>query len=152
MSVKFKLYQDKRRTSAFSGKWYARTVVSNVVSTEQIAEKIQRNCSMKKSDVTAVLQELSEVFREELLDGNRVIIDGIGSFKVGMSSGPADSSADWSVTKNLRGSHIVFKPETIDTVSAGTRTRTAAALRDIEFEKLGEYSLGDGGDDESQEP
>ena len=93
------MYQDKRRTSAFSGKWYARTVVSNVVSTEQIAEKIQRNCSMKKSDVTAVLQELSEVFREELLDGNRVIIDGIGSFKVGMSSGPADSSADWSVTK-----------------------------------------------------
>lgn len=143
MSVKYKLYQDTRKTSPNQGKWYARATVSNVATLQSMAEKIQRSTTVTRSDILAVLSGLSDVMREELLSGSRVMMDGIGSFKVGMMSRPADTPEEWTPSRHLRGYRIVFCPETIDNVSNGVRTRSAKALQGIKFEEMGRYSVED---------
>lgn len=149
MTAKYKLYQDNRRNSNHQGEWYAKSVVSNVVTLREMAEKIQRSTTVTRSDILAVLDGLSEVMREELLNGNRILFDGIGSFKVGISSKPAPTAEEWTPARYLRGYHIVFRPETIDTVSNGVRTRSARALQGIKFEELRRYGVSGGEQQES---
>lgn len=142
MAIKYRLYQDNREKSAQKGKWYAMAVVNEVVDTDQLAELIQRNSSMKRSDVMGVLTELSEVLRDQLLAGNRVKIDGLGSFKVGSSSRPADTRAEWVPSTHVTSTRINFQPETTFTYSGGKRTRSATALQGIEFTELRGYDDG----------
>lgn len=141
MSVKYKLYQSKIAGSNSFNKWYAKTVVSGVVTLNEIAEKIQDNSSMKKSDVIAVLTELSEVFKEELLKGNRVVLDGIGSFKVVISSKPANTAKEWNVGKHFKRAGINYKPETIDIKTPEVYTRNVKALTGLKLEELKEYTV-----------
>ncbi len=147
MAVKYRIYQLKNSTegNAYNGKWYARAVVDEVTDTQALAELIQRNCSVKRSDVMAVLTELSEVLKDELLAGNRIKIDGIGSFKAGFTSKPADTRAEWTPQTNITGTHIVFQPESVVTIAGGHRTRSVAALQGLEFTELRGYD--DGKDD-----
>lgn len=149
MSVKYKLVQDNRSNSNHHGEWYARAVVTDVVTTDELAEAIERTCTVTKSDIVAVLNSLSEVMHDELLDGKRVVLDGIGSFKVGMKTAPAANPADWSPSTHLKGYHIVFKPETTDNVSNGKRTRNVDALQGIKFEELRVYAGAPEQDDDS---
>lgn len=134
------MYQDTRDKSEYKGKWYAKAVPSGLVTTDELAERVQRNCSVKRSDVLAVLAELSEVMTDELLAGNRVRINGIGTFKVGFSSKPADTLEKWSVSSNISSAHINFQPEVSTTISNGKRTRSAKALSGIEFKELRQYN------------
>ncbi len=50
MSVLFRLHQDQSHGTARSGKWYARAVPIGVINTRGLAEIIQRNCTVKRSD------------------------------------------------------------------------------------------------------
>ena len=63
MSVFFRLHQDQSVGTKRSGKWYARMVPTSVINTRQLAEIMQRNCTVKKADILAVLDELVEVHR-----------------------------------------------------------------------------------------
>ncbi|MBP3757804.1 MAG: HU family DNA-binding protein [Prevotella sp.] len=85
MSVLYRLYQNqnKKNTKAY-GKWYAKAVHTNVYDTDKLAEEVQRNCSMKKSDVKAVIEELIEVMARELGNSHAVTLDGLGLFRVGI--------------------------------------------------------------------
>ena len=102
--------KDTRKHTAHPGKWFPRPVNLGTIETDQLARLVQRNCSVKRSDVVAVLIELSEVIQQLLRDSHRVRLDGIGSLMVGLSSDPCDSPKDFSREK-LRNIHICFKPE-----------------------------------------
>ena len=88
MTVKYKLYQEKRKDSKHHGKWYARAIVNDVVHLDAISQEIQDNTTAKKADVYAVLTELVNVMSRHLRNGDRVVIDGFGSFKVGLRPSP----------------------------------------------------------------
>ena len=110
MAILYKLWQDNRKTSLYPGKWYAKAVHQTTVGLSDVAERIQRNCSMKKSDVQAVLTEMVEVMKDELQNSNIVRLDGFGSFKVGMKTKPAATAAAFNVAKNVAGYRINFLP------------------------------------------
>ena len=57
--ISYRLVQNKSSNPKMTGKWYAKVVTGQTVTTEKIAERIQASCSMKKSDVVAVLSELA---------------------------------------------------------------------------------------------
>ena len=61
MSVFYRLHQDQSVGTKRSGKWYARMVPTSCINTRQLAEIMQRNCTVKKADILAVLDELVEV-------------------------------------------------------------------------------------------
>ena len=111
MAVFYRLHQDQSTGTKRSGKWYARAVPTAVIGTRQLAEIIQRNCTVKKSDVIAVLEELVEVMKDQMQDSKRVKLDGFGSFKIGINCRGARSAKAFTINDNIEGLHVVFTPE-----------------------------------------
>ena len=111
MPVFYRLHQDQSVGTKRSGKWYARMVPTSCINTRQLAEIIQRNCTVKKSDVMAVLEELVETMRDQLQDSKRVKLDGFGSFKIGINCKGARSAKAFTVNDNIENLHVVFTPE-----------------------------------------
>lgn len=127
----YKLYKMQRtfkdgRTDTANGKWYGRAIRAirvGTADTADLAEIIQRNCSMKRSDVQAVLTELVEVMTDKLQESYAVKINGLGTFKVGISTRGANTPAEFSVAKNVIGTHINFVPSYTVDLSTGRRTQ-----------------------------
>ena len=139
MSVKYKLYQDNRENSKNRGKWYARTVMTDTVNLKQMSERIQRNCSMKASDVNAVLIELVEVIKDELQASKRVVIDGFGSFRIGLRTTAADKAKDFSVAKNIKGAKVNFLPS--EEVNSADGKRVKSLLAGLKISEYGVYDV-----------
>lgn len=81
MAVKYKIYQSKRN-DRFKGRWYARAVHEGTVTTDDLADIMQDNCTVKRSDILAVISELVEVMRTQLQNSMRVKLDRFGTFKL----------------------------------------------------------------------
>ena len=111
MSVFYRLHQDQSTGTKKSGKWYARAVPMAVADTRKLAEIVQRNCTVKMSDVLAVIAELVEVMKDQMQDSKRVKLDGFGSFKIGIESKGAETAAKFTVAEHVKGLHVVFTPE-----------------------------------------
>lgn len=123
----YKLYQNQNdKMPAAYQKWYARTVVTETVDLDYIAERIQRNSTAKKSDAKAVLTEMVEVIADCLKNSQRVKIDGFGAFRLGISSKGVANVNDFSAAEHVKGLHIIFQPE-VETDSS-TRRRTKKML------------------------
>lgn len=58
MSVVYRLTQDNRKQSKTKGKWYARSLHTGVIDIDGLASIMQANCTLKKSDILAVIAEL----------------------------------------------------------------------------------------------
>ena len=84
---------------------------------------MQRNCTLKKADIVAVISELIETMADQLQDSKRVKLNGFGSFKIGIRGEGADSAADFSTSKNIKGLHVLFQPE-VKTDGTGLRQKT----------------------------
>jgi predicted histone-like DNA-binding protein len=93
-----------------------------MINTRQLAEIMQRNCTVKKSDILAVLDELVETMRDQMQDGKRIKLDGFGSFKIGLECTGSRSAEAFKVADNITGMHVVFTPERTHD-SAGNRTK-----------------------------
>ena len=112
MSQKFKKLQNKNDDSTAYGKWFATAVYDqHFIETEQLADFIQTQASVKKSDIKAVLDELGSAMKHFFELGQKVKLDGIGIFKVGFSSiGMADKDDCSAATITTR--RVLFQPET----------------------------------------
>ena len=111
MSVFYRLHQDQSTGTKRSGKWYARAVPTAVINTRQLAEIVQRNCTVKRSDVVAVIEEMVEVMKDQMQDSKRVKLEGFGSFKIGIQSKGANNVTDYDVQKHIKALRINFRPE-----------------------------------------
>ena len=109
MSVLYRKYQDLRNGSANYGKWYGKAVTLNNVTTKELAEEIAHSTTATYADTLAVLNELSVVLKKHLLNSDRVEIDGIGAFKVGLCTAAANTAADFGA-QNIRSYHVNYQP------------------------------------------
>ena len=123
MSVLYRLSKVTSPKAKGYGKWYPRAVITQTVDTEQLAAIMQRNCTLKKADIVAVISELIETMADQLQDSKRVKLNGFGSFKIGIRGEGADSAADFSTSKNIKGLHVLFQPE-VKTDGSGLRQKT----------------------------
>ena len=113
MSQKYIKSQTKNSHNAKSyGKYYATAVYdSHFIGTEELADFIQSQASVKKSDIKAVLDELGAAMKHYFELGQKVKLDGIGIMKVGFSSiGVARIEDCTSATITTR--RVLFQPET----------------------------------------
>ena len=111
MAVLYRLQKNLNSKSSSYGKVYAKAVVTNTIDLNMLADRIQRNCSAKRSDVLAVLTELVEVMQDELQNGHKVKLDGFGSFKIGIRGTTAESVEQYKITENVKGLRVNFQPE-----------------------------------------
>ena len=136
MPVAYKIVKNNRKSSTTFGKFYGRAVVKDTVDTKLLADVIQRNCTVKRSDVMAILTELVEVMGDQLQAGNRVVLDGFGSFKIGLKTKPADKAEDFTASKNIKGMHVNFLPQT--TIGAD-HSRQRTFLSGAKAQELSSY-------------
>ena len=125
MAVLYRLGQNKMSNSSAYGKWFAQAVMTGTVDTNALADIMQRNCTVKKSDIMAVITELIETMQDQLQNSKRIKLNGFGSFKIGIENakGGALTAAEFSSSKNIKGLHVLFQPE-VKTDSTGQRQKT----------------------------
>ena len=109
MSVRYRKVQEKREGNKNYGKWYGRAVHLNNVTTKELAEEIAHSTTATLSDTLAVLNELSVALRRHLLNSDRVEIEGIGAFKVGIRTVAAATSSDFGA-QNVKGYKVLYQP------------------------------------------
>jgi predicted histone-like DNA-binding protein len=84
-------------------------VNSKVITTADLAKDINRACSITEADVVAVLQAVGQRISDTLLDGNRVEIDHIGTFRLSLTC-KNKRKEDHITSKDIEVSRIVFSP------------------------------------------
>ena len=111
MSQKFRKIQNKNDESTAYGKWFATAVYDqHFIETEELAEFIQTQASVKKSDIKAVLDELGGALKHFFELGQKVKLDGIGIFKVGFSS-IGTATKDDCGAQTITTRRVLFQPE-----------------------------------------
>jgi len=134
MSVKYRKVVNNRKNSATKGKVYGRAVVNDVIHTKKLAEKIGNRCTVTEPDIIAVINALETEIADNLAQGNRIVLDGFGSFKVGLTTKPADTPKQFTAN-NIKGMHVIFAPA----VEVEQGKRYKAMLRGVKAEEMTEY-------------
>lgn len=178
MSQKFTKLQNKNDDSTAYGKWFATAVYDQrFIETEQLADFIQTQASVKKSDIKAVLDELGSAMKHFFELGQKIKLDSIGIFKVGLSSACSDT-IEGCTAALVKKTRINFAPETtavlkgtvevqrpmkingeavLVTTQQQVFSHPATMLRDVRFELTNDVngsgiesgSSGGGGSDDS---
>ena len=118
--------------------------------TEELANYIQQQASVKKSDIKAVLDELGGAMKHYFELGQKVKLEGIGIFKVGFSSIGAATKDDCGAG-NITTRRVLFQPETERVVVGQTVNKkgqvkqkyviTKTLIKDVVFEETFDTSL-----------
>ena len=151
MSQKFKKIQNRNDESTAYGKWFATAVYDqHFIETEQLADFIQTQASVKKSDIKAVLDELGSAMKHFFELGQKVKLDGIGIFKVGFSSIGTTEKDDCGA-QTITTRRVLFQPET-ERIVVGQSTNSQGKIvqkyvvaktlvKDVIFEETYDTSL-----------
>ena len=151
MSQKFIKSKNKNSFSQAYGKYFAQAVYDNhFVGTEELSDFIQRQASVKKSDIKAVLQELGEAFKHFFEMGQKIKLDGIGIFKVGFSSIGVNKIEDCGA-QTITTRRVLFQPETTRVVVGQQKTEQGTVkqkyvnaitmLKDVVFEETHDNAM-----------
>ena len=151
MSQKFIKSQNKNSSSQAFGKYFAQAVYDNhFVGTEELADFIQRQASVKKSDIKAVLQELGEALKHFFEMGQKIKLSGIGIFKVGFSSIGVTKLEDCGA-QTITTRRILFQPETSRVVVGQEKkddgsvkqkyVNAISLLKDVTFEETHDNAM-----------
>ncbi len=105
------------------------------VGLDELAEDMSRSSSINKSDITGVMGALIPEFIGHLLKGGIVEIDGIGSFRLSISSAGQDTPDETSI-EDIRKWKIIFRPD----------RRLKEEVSKVRFEKMPYGNFGGSGD------
>ena len=112
MSQKVQKYRNTNELSKTFGKYYVRPVYDKAfITTAELADFIQTQCTVKRSDIKATLDELGSAFKHYFELGQKIKLDNIGIFKVGISSASADTEEGCTASL-VRHCRVNFQPET----------------------------------------
>ena len=146
MAQKFIKSQNKNSKSIAFGKYFD----EKFITTEQIADFIQQQCSIKKSDIKAALDELGGAMKHFFELGQKIRLDGIGIFKVGFSSIGVNKVEDCSAA-TITERRILFQPETERVVVGQTTNKDGkivqkyvvakSLIKDVLFEETHENTM-----------
>lgn len=109
--MKYKLVQNKINGHPSQGKYFARSVKMGEVSMKEIESIIEKNCSMKRSDVRAVISELVETIKDKLQEGYTVNLDELGRMSLGVKSEGVYRAQDFNVKQHIKGITLNYRPE-----------------------------------------
>ncbi len=129
------------------GKYYAKPVYDEkFVETDEIADFIQTQATLKRSDIKAALDELGSAMKHFLGLGQKIRLAGIGIFKVGFSSIGVEKAEDCTAS-TITSRRVLFQPETERIVTGSGEkngkvvqkyVNTKTLVKDVTFEELHE--------------
>ena len=141
MSQKFIKKKQTSPKSLGYGKYYAKAVYNQKhISTRQLADFIQTQASVKRSDCIAVLDELGSALRHFIGLGEKVRIENVGIFKCGLRNKRGGFEDPEKLTASTLTPKILFSPEYTTSTQNGTTRASVAMLEDISFEEATDYT------------
>lgn len=117
-----------------SGKYYPYPEYESTISVDDFVKEISHATSLTPSDVKAVVLELIEIFQRYLGRGHKVLLNGIGTFKISFK-GVGEVTAEEVTAANIDRSTI-----RITFVADAALKRTMQA--EISFSKKSEKADG----------
>ena len=162
MAQKFIKSKNNNRQSDAYGKYFATAVYDEkFITTDQIADFIQQQCSIKKSDIKAALDELGGAMKHFFELGQKIRLDGIGIFKVGFSSIGVTKLEDCSAA-TITDRRVLFQPETERVVVGQTTNKDGkivqkyvvakSLIKDVLFEETHDNAMNPKKSSTSSEP
>ena len=133
--AKFRKVKNNRKNSPTRGMIYGRAVVNKVVHTRAIAKKITERCTVTEPDILAVTNALMTEISANIADGNKVVLDEFGSFKLGIRTSPAESAKKFT-SANIKNMYVIYSPYTV--MDQGKRVKPM--LSGIKMEEMTEYN------------
>ena len=133
--AKFRKVKNNRKNSPTKGMIYGRAVVNSVVHTSAIAKKITERCTVTEPDILAVINALMTEISANISEGNKVVLDNFGSFKLGIRTSPAVSAKKFT-SANIKNMYVIYTPYTF--MDHGKRVKPM--LSGIKMEEMTEYN------------
>lgn len=133
--AKFRKVKNNRKNSPTKGMIYGRAVVNSVVHTSAIAKKITERCTVTEPDILAVINALMTEISANIAEGNKVVLDNFGSFKLGIRTSPAVNAKKFTQA-NIKNMYVIYTPYTF--MDHGKRVKPM--LSGIKMEELTEYN------------
>lgn len=133
--AKFRKVKNNRKNSPTKGMIYGRAVVNSVVHTSAIAKKITERCTVTEPDILAVINALMTEISANIAEGNKVVLDEFGSFKLGIRTSPAVNAKKFTQA-NIKNMYVIYTPYTV--MDHGKRVKPM--LSGIKMEELTEYN------------
>ena len=104
MSIEYDFYRNPNSQGTNKKRYHARVVSSDRITTDELAEEIQNECSLTITDVKAVLIALGDKLAKHLGDGSKVHLEGIGYFQVNLQC-----KEEVRTTRSVRSDNVEFK-------------------------------------------
>lgn len=104
MSIEYDFYRNPNSQGTDKKRYHARVVSSDRITTDELAEEIQNECSLTITDVKAVLIALGDKLAKHLGDGSKVHLEGIGYFQVNLQC-----KEEVCTTRSVRSENVEFK-------------------------------------------
>ena len=133
--AKFRKVKNNRKNSPTRGMVYGRAVVNRVVHTSAIAKNITERCTVTEPDILAVINALMTEISANIAEGNKVVLDNFGSFKLGIRTSPAVSAKKFT-SANIKAMYIIYSPYSV--MDQGKRVKPM--LSGIKMEEMTEYN------------
>ena len=133
--AKFRKVKNNRKNSPTRGMIYGRAVVNRVVHTSAIAKKITERCTVTEPDILAVINALMTEISANIAEGNKVVLDEFGSFKLGSRTSPAVNAKKFT-SANIKNMYVIYSPYTV--MDQGKRVKPM--LSGIKMEEMTEYN------------
>ena len=133
--AKFRKVKNNRKNSPTRGMIYGRAVVNRVVHTSAIAKKITERCTVTEPDILAVINALMTEISANIAEGNKVVLDEFGSFKLGIRTSPAVNAKKFT-SANIKNMYVIYSPYSV--MDQGKRVKPM--LSGIKMEEMTEYN------------
>ena len=129
MSQKYIKTQNKNSFNQKSyGKYYAKPVYDQkFIETDEIADFIQTQATLKRSDIKASLDELGAAIKHFLELGQKIRLSGIGIFKVGFSSFGVNKKDDCTAA-TITSRRVLFQPE-VERIVVGSAEKNGRMIQ-----------------------
>ena len=104
MSIQYEFYRNPNSQGTKKKRYHARVVPAGRISTDDLAEEIQKECTLTVADVKSVLIALADKMGEHLGEGRKVYLEGIGYFQVNLRC-----KEEVRTISGIRSENIEFK-------------------------------------------
>jgi predicted histone-like DNA-binding protein len=141
MALKIRLKQYKNASKSSFGKYYAETVLLGEVHTADIARQVSENTTFRPGEVKGIIDEVVAVMTREMQDGNAVVIDVLGRFRLMVESEGVEKAKDFNIGQHIRRIVCKFLPaahrigDDREVKSTGRREQLFSEGADVEWYK-----------------
>lgn len=110
MAIPFEFYANPNPDPEAPKRYHPRVVAKGTVSLKEIVETVSGRCTLSAADLHAAVTAIEQVVSENLANGFRVRLDGLGSFSLTLSSPEIDDPTKVRA-QNVAVKSVVFSPE-----------------------------------------